>query len=94
MFFDALYWNPAEPKIEMKMISASGLAKASFESSDFYKDQRFQKIQGVSDINPLSLIKQYVKETICKTSSISSLLSSIFFLTSGPMSYGNFGFLR
>ena len=62
MFFDALNWKQSESSMHMKMLSASGLAKASFESSDFYKEERFQRLQGVSDMNPLSIIKQFSKE--------------------------------
>ncbi len=57
LFFDALYWKIDDPLIQMKMISASGESKASFESYNFYRDYLFRSMQGVSETNPLYTMK-------------------------------------
>lgn len=62
MYFDALYWKIDEPVLEMKMISASEESKANFESSSYYKDYKYNKIQGIAEISPLAIIWRYIEE--------------------------------
>jgi len=62
MYFDALYWKIDEPIINMKMISGSGESKATFESSNYFKKQRFLRLQGLSETHPLFSIKQYSEQ--------------------------------
>src|SRR5205085_12616390 len=60
MYFDGLYWKIDEPIINMKMISGTGESKATFESSNYFRKQRFFRMQGLSTTHPLSAIKQFV----------------------------------
>ena len=60
MYFEALYWKMDEPKIEMKNIKGSAESSALFESSNFYRDARFERLQGIDDVNPLYRIKEFV----------------------------------
>lgn len=62
MYFDALYWKIDEPIINMKMISGTGESKATFESSNYFRKQRFQRLQGLSEVHPLFSIKQFAEK--------------------------------
>jgi hypothetical protein len=59
MYFDGLYWKIDEPLINLKMISGTGESKATFESSNYFRQHRFLRLQGLSEIHPLFSIKQY-----------------------------------
>ena len=63
MYFDGLYWKIDEPIINMKMISGTGESKANFESSNYFRKQRFFRLQGLSSQHPLSSIKQFAEKT-------------------------------
>ncbi len=59
LFFDGLYWKIDDPIIDMKMISGAGESKAVFESSNFFRKNRFLKLQGLSETHPMFSVKQY-----------------------------------
>ncbi|MBK6839450.1 MAG: hypothetical protein IPG90_15305 [Bacteroidetes bacterium] len=59
MYFDALYWKIDEPIINMKMISGVGESKATFESTNYFRLQRFLKLQGLNDVHPFLKVKQF-----------------------------------
>ncbi|MBL0049881.1 MAG: hypothetical protein IPP32_17500 [Bacteroidetes bacterium] len=60
MYFEALYWRMDEPKIELKNIKGSAESSALFESSAFFRAARFERLQGMDDVNPLYRIRQFV----------------------------------
>lgn len=62
MYFDALYWKLDEPQINLKMISGVGESKASFESSNYFRKQRFLRLQGLSEVHPLYSVKKFVEK--------------------------------
>lgn len=62
MYVDAIYWKIDDPLMELKMLSGQGESKMVLESSNLYTDERYQKIQGISDVSPLFTIKQYVEK--------------------------------
>ena len=59
MYFDGLYWKINEPVVNMKMISAADESKAVFESANFFRKSRFAQLQGISQVHPLFILKQY-----------------------------------
>jgi len=59
MFFDLLTWKVEELELDMKMLSGASQVKLIFESTNYYRDQRYQKLQGISDTNPLYKLKDY-----------------------------------
>ena len=59
MYFDALYWKIDEPIMNMKMISGVGESKATFESSNYFRLQRFLKLQGLNDVHPFLKVRQF-----------------------------------
>jgi hypothetical protein len=62
MYFDGLYWKIDDPIIDMKMISGEGESKATFESSNYFRKQKFLRLQGLSEVHPLFSIKQYAEK--------------------------------
>ena len=62
LFFDGLYWKIDDPIIDMKMISGVGESKAVFESSNFFRKNRFLKLQGLSENHPMYSVKQYCEK--------------------------------
>ena len=77
MYFDALYWKIDEPIINMKMISGSGESKATFESSNYFRKQRFLRIQGLTQIHPLSTIKQIAEKNNSKIVTTDDLMKAM-----------------
>lgn len=61
MYFEALYWKLDEPKIEMKMLIGSSQSFANFESSNYFRDIRFSKLQGLDEMHPLARIRNFAK---------------------------------
>jgi hypothetical protein len=57
MYFDELHWGLKDSLITFKMISKSG--EAIFESNNFYKSERYERIQALSDVNPLIQLQAY-----------------------------------
>lgn len=61
MYFDGLYWKIDNPIIDLKMISGAGESKATFESSNYFRKQKFLRMQGLSDSHPLFRVKQFAE---------------------------------
>ncbi len=62
MYFEALYWKLDESEINlqsMKGLNSEG--RAIFESSDYYSLARYEKLQGIDEVNPLDLINSYCR---------------------------------
>lgn len=66
MYFDAMVWKIDDPLIDMKMISGEGEVKLVFESSNFFRAQRYQRLQGLAEVNPLYTLKQYAEKNQTK----------------------------
>jgi len=63
MYFDGLYWKIDDPIIDLKMISGVGESKATFESSNYFRKQRFLKLQSLSEFHPLYSIKKFSEKS-------------------------------
>lgn len=75
MDFEALYWKMDENTIRFASIPGAVEGKANFESADYFRYERFIKIQGIDDINPLVRIKQLMdarKQEVFTASQIAS----------------------
>lgn len=68
--FDQLVWKITDPLMDLKMISGGGESKLKFESVNFFSRQRFDKIQGLSEVHPLFKIKQFAEEHNAKVISV------------------------
>ncbi|MEO8147165.1 MAG: hypothetical protein ABI723_05980 [Bacteroidia bacterium] len=59
MYFDELSWKITDPLMDLKMTVGEGEAKLSFESDNYYRKQRFEKILGIAEETPLYTLKKY-----------------------------------
>ena len=63
IYCEALYWKIGDPRISFEMMKGpSKTSKAVFESSSYYSLHRYEKLQGIDEINPLNLIKRYTEK--------------------------------
>jgi len=61
IYCEALYWKVGAPRISFEMMKGpTKESKAVFESSSFYSQHRFDRLQGIDEINPLNLIKNFM----------------------------------
>jgi len=74
MYFEALYWKMDKPNIDFSMIKVPGrTSEAFFESSNYYSEARFTKLQGIDEINPLYRVKKYAEAYDTKTITVEDL---------------------
>ncbi|MFH0761054.1 MAG: hypothetical protein V2A67_06090 [Bacteroidota bacterium] len=60
IYCEALYWKLNEPKINFEAMRGPGTAsKAVFESSNYYSLDRYEKLKGIDELNPLQVIKNF-----------------------------------
>ncbi|MBL7883205.1 MAG: hypothetical protein JNL69_04005, partial [Bacteroidia bacterium] len=62
MYFEELTWKTEDPKIDLKMLVGNTQEDGMFESSNYFRSDRYDKIQGMDDVNPLIRIRDYVKK--------------------------------
>jgi len=61
IYCEALYWTVGAPVISFQMMKGpTKESKAVFESSNFYSLHRYEKLGGIDEINPLSLINNFI----------------------------------
>ncbi len=61
IYCEALYWTVGGPLISFQMMKGPKKeSKAVFESSSYYSDNRFERLRGIDDVNPLNLIKSFI----------------------------------
>lgn len=63
MYLEAIYWNIDDPLIEMGSLLGSTQNRASFESFSYYKEKRYQALQGIDQLHPLVRIKDHVRSS-------------------------------
>jgi hypothetical protein len=59
-YCDEIRWSLDDPKIDIDMINDNQPAK--FESVNYFRDVRYEKVQGMLDYNPLVRVKQYTEK--------------------------------
>lgn len=59
-YCDEIRWPLDNPKIEIDMLNDNQPAK--FESVNYFRDIKYEKVQGILDYNPLVRIKQYTEK--------------------------------
>jgi hypothetical protein len=65
MLFDEISWKLEEPKIDMRMTNPN--QNAIFESGNYYRDNRYEQLQSILDMNPLVPIKIYCEKYKTRT---------------------------
>ncbi|NOX47848.1 MAG: hypothetical protein GXO89_12805, partial [Chlorobi bacterium] len=57
---EAIYWQMDSPTLNIEAVKGvSGLGRATFESSNYFSEPRYERLQGIDVINPLISIKRY-----------------------------------
>lgn len=64
---DAIYWNINEPTMEIGMVERQTEREAFFESTNYFREFKYRKVQGVQDYNPLALLKSLVEKAKSNT---------------------------
>lgn len=62
MYNEAIYWNLNEDVMSLEGLKGMRTkSEALFESFDFFSAYRFDRLQGIDDINPAMLVSAYVR---------------------------------
>lgn len=60
MYCRGVEWKIGDPMIEFKdIMSMDKIGNASFESFDFYSEDRYNDLQGISSVHPLQLLSNF-----------------------------------
>lgn len=60
IYSEAIYWKMGESTLNFEQIKGTtGSGKASFESSSYFSEARYLRLQGMDLMNPLNIIKNY-----------------------------------
>ena len=63
MYNEAIYWKLSEDFMSFEDIQGMRTkSEALFESSDYFSAYRFDKMQGIDDINPAMLVSAYIRK--------------------------------
>jgi hypothetical protein len=62
MYFEELLWKIDEPKIDLKMLVGNSQEDALFESSNYFRTERYDRVQGIDQMNPLIRIRDFAKK--------------------------------
>lgn len=63
MFPEAIYWNMDDDKLSLEAIRGPhNKSDALFESADFFSRYRYDRMQGMDDVNPANLVSTYVRK--------------------------------
>lgn len=72
---EVVRWNMEENTIHFTALTGSVESKAIFESSDYFREQRYLELQGMDRENPLSVLKQYAEKQKSDQFTLSGLAS-------------------
>jgi hypothetical protein len=60
MYFEELAWKVDEPKIDLRMLVGNSQEDALFESSNYFRSERYESVQGIDPVNPLYQMREFV----------------------------------
>lgn len=63
MYFEELSWKVDDPKIDLKMLVGNSQEDALFESSSYFRSNRYDQVQGLEQVNPLIKLRDFDKST-------------------------------
>lgn len=75
MDFEVLLWKVDEPTIRFKAIAGAVESKALFESSDYFRQERYTELQGIDEESPLQMLQRLFDKTKRETFSASEVAS-------------------
>jgi hypothetical protein len=61
MYFEELVWKIDDPKIDLKMLVGNSQENALFESSSYFRADRYEQVQGMDQMNPLIQLRDFDK---------------------------------
>ena len=74
IYSEAIYWKMDQPTIDFETIKGvSGLGRATFESSSYFSESRYMRLQGMDPMNPLLRIKKYADKYNVREVSVQGL---------------------
>lgn len=62
MYFEELHWKIDDPKIDLRMLVGNTQEDGMFESANYFRTDRYDKIQGIDAMNPLIQMRDFVKK--------------------------------
>jgi hypothetical protein len=62
MYFEELTWKIDDPKIDMGMLVGNSQEDAMFESSTYFRTDKYDRVQGVDQVNPLIQLRDFIKQ--------------------------------
>lgn len=62
MDVEAVYWKTNEDRIEFSSIKGATEGRATFSSSNYFRDHLYERLDGVGDISPLLLLRDLYKK--------------------------------
>ena len=76
IYCETLTWKVNEPIIQFEMMKGPNQeGRAIFESSNYYSRQRYEKIQGIDEVNPIYSIKKLCDQQKSRTFTVVDLAS-------------------
>ncbi len=74
IYSEAIYWKMDQPTINFETIKGvSGIGRATFESSSYFSESRYMRLQGMDPMNPLLRIKNYAEKYNVREISVQGL---------------------
>lgn len=74
---ERMEWNIDKPIIEMGTIKGRFQKESYFESKNFYNEEKFRKIAGIQEYNPLTVLKRISTRERSKTISIATYAKEV-----------------
>lgn len=63
IYTEAIYWDIDSDVMSMEMIRGlNKTSEATFESMDYYSENRIDKLQGIDEVNPANIVLNYVRK--------------------------------
>ena len=76
IYCESLTWKLNESRMNFEMMKGPNQeGRAIFESSKYYSIQRYEKLQGIDDINPVYSIKRFCDQQKSRTLTLDELAS-------------------
>ncbi|MCX6252098.1 MAG: hypothetical protein NTX61_15280 [Bacteroidetes bacterium] len=74
IYCEELSWKMNEPKIDFEMMKGPNMeGRAVFESSNYFSQQRYERLQGLDEFNPCYIIKRFLEQKKSRTFTLDEL---------------------
>ncbi|MCB2218892.1 MAG: hypothetical protein KQI35_00755 [Bacteroidetes bacterium] len=78
IYAEAIYWKMDDPILSFENVKGSlGVSRAVFESSSYFSEPRYLRLQGIDLMNPLNIIKNYADKYNVSEVSVQGLSEEI-----------------